>query len=95
MEVYNNPGSFTCSNVSIYHLIVGVPPEKSNSTVRQKQGGRFNERSERQGDRSERQGDRERLDNRRQGEDRPPRTARGGGRQRLSSKEKDVVSQLY
>lgn len=69
-----------------------VTSEKPNSGGRQqRQGGRFNDRERfNDRDRSDRQGDR--LDNRtRQNEDRSSRGGRGGGRPRLSSREKDGV----
>ena len=55
--------------------------------TRQRQGGRPNEQQQQRGDR---QG--ERLDNRRQNDERPASRGGRGGRQRLSSKEKDRVS---
>lgn len=77
------------TEVSCYFLFLflATPQEKSNSSGRQKQGVRSNDREH-----NERQG--EKLDNRRQGDDRPPRASRGGGRPRLSSREKDRVSRF-
>ena len=81
--------------LDIYYKIIYllVASEKPNSGGRQqRQGGRFNDRERfNDRDRSDRQGDR--LDNRtRQNEDRSSRGGRGGGRPRLSSREKDGVS---
>lgn len=87
----------TCA-ISLDSFLHLATSEKPNSGGRQRQGGRFNDRerfNDRDRDHTERQG--ERLDNRpRQNDDRPSRGGgRGGGRPRLSSREKDRVSTIH